>query len=145
MSTGGHLCKIQSIGSRKWMKKLYMFFVIPKIWVKGFTTTSSYFLKSDYLLTGPFFICFLRLLWWCRRRIFWQKRLRNPKDTPHQSSEFSFRTKPFFNSIQDHPNTSTYIISFVFYTFIYNSFLDLSVVQILLFMRLMFECIRILE
>ena len=43
------------------------------------------------------------------------------------------------------PNTSIYIISFVFYTFIDNSFLDLSVVQILLFMRLMFECIRILE
>ena len=132
------------------MKKLYMFFVIPKIWVKGFTTTFHQFkhkplFSEEWLLTGPFFICFLRLLWWCRRRIFWQKRLRNPKDTPHLFSEFSFRTKPFFNSIQDHPNTSTCIISFVFYTFIYNSFLDLSVVQILLFMRLMFECIRILE
>ena len=104
------------------------------------------FFSEQWLLTyWTIFYMFLRLLWWCRRRIFWQKRLRNPKDTPHQSSEFSFRTKPSFNSIQDHPNTSTYIISFVFYTFIYNSFLDLSVVQILLFMRLMFECIRILE
>ena len=52
------------------------------------------------------FLCFLRL-WWCRR-IFWQKRLRNLEDTPHPFSEFSFRTKPFFNSTQDHPNNISF-------------------------------------
>ena len=140
------MCKIQTIGSRKW--KSYTCFSYCQKYVIHYNISSNInlFFSEEWLLTyWTIFYMFLRLLWWCRRRIFWQKRLRNPKDTPHQSSEFSFRTKPFFNSIQDHPNTSTYIISFVFYTFIYNSFLDLSVVQILLFMRLMFECIRILE